>query len=91
MVHNRHFHGAVLLGIREQNTQRANSSNGASVEAERAVLGAEMEAKLEANRAKLEADIAALAAAREAAKQVWLWVRNFAETFTSPSQVPPVL
>ena len=31
------------------------------------------------------------AAAREAAKQVWLWVRNFAETFTSPSQVPPVL
>ena len=26
-------------------------------------------------------------AAREAAKQAWLWVRNFADTFASPSQV----
>ena len=45
------------------------------------LLKAQQEAEREAKQA----------AAREAAKQVWLWVRNFAETFTSPSQVPPVL
>ena len=45
------------------------------------LLEAQQEAEREAKQA----------AAREAAKEVWLWVRNFAETLTSPSQVPPVL